>query len=167
MGVKVKGGMWCPNCGAVAAQKSTHRFRNVAATLTLPLTGGASALGYAAGGWMCTNCGGPVYSLKQAEAAAEAQKPATPAETPEQQARQRGSWDCPTCHWRELSIKNAKCPRCRTPNPFANTGAGPQSESATPTGKDPVELLTELKDLLEAGAITEEEFAEQKERILN
>ncbi len=61
MGMKVKGGMWCDYCGRpVAAQKSTHRFRNVSAgVLALP-TAGLSLGGFAAGEWHCPFCGGPV-----------------------------------------------------------------------------------------------------------
>jgi hypothetical protein len=62
--MKVRGGMFCKQCDKpVAAQKSTHRMRNVASTAALGLTMGASALGYKGGQWHCPTCGGPVTTL--------------------------------------------------------------------------------------------------------
>src|SRR4051812_24833875 len=64
MGVKVRGSMYCEACNRpVAGQKGTHRFRNVAATVALPVTMGASARAYAAGQWHCPHCGGPVKDV--------------------------------------------------------------------------------------------------------
>ena len=61
MGVKVKGGMYCPQCQApVAAQKTGHGIRNAIATVTAPVGGVMFA---AVEGWHCPTCGGPVVSL--------------------------------------------------------------------------------------------------------
>jgi len=69
--MKVKGGVYCQSCDRpVAAQKSTHRLRNVAAVVTAPTTLGVSLLGTAAGKWHCPLCGGPVVPVKAATPAA-------------------------------------------------------------------------------------------------
>jgi hypothetical protein len=53
--------MYCVACERpVAAQKATHRFRNMAATVTLPATAFVSALAYTKGEWHCPRCGGAV-----------------------------------------------------------------------------------------------------------
>ncbi len=63
MGMKVKGDYYCDRCDKpVAAQKPTHRMRNILATLTLPLGG---ALAYTTGYWHCPHCGGPVRDLEE------------------------------------------------------------------------------------------------------
>ena len=70
MGVKVRGGCWCPQCErAVAAIKSTHRLRNAAATVAAPVTYGASLAGVRVDDWLCPSCGGPVLKLVSAESA--------------------------------------------------------------------------------------------------
>jgi hypothetical protein len=62
MGVKVKGGMFCPQCDKpVAAQKGTARLRNTLGVVFMPVTGGASGLGTQVNDWHCPTCGGPVY----------------------------------------------------------------------------------------------------------
>lgn len=71
--MKTKGGMWCVNeQRPVAAQKSTHRFRNTLATVTLPATALWSAAAMTSGQWHCPHCGGPV------ERAARRSAPSSP-----------------------------------------------------------------------------------------
>jgi predicted RNA-binding Zn-ribbon protein involved in translation (DUF1610 family) len=53
MSVKVKGGMYCPSCGPVAAIRSGHAVRN---TLGAAITLGLSLKSER---WVCPNCGTP------------------------------------------------------------------------------------------------------------
>jgi hypothetical protein len=55
VGVKVKGGMYCP----VMAQKTGHGVRNTAAVGGIFATGGLSLLGSKVEKWRCPICGGP------------------------------------------------------------------------------------------------------------
>lgn len=55
MSVKVRGGMICPRCGPVAAQKSTAKAYKTMAAAT-----GVGLLAVGPGKFHCPNCGGPV-----------------------------------------------------------------------------------------------------------
>jgi endogenous inhibitor of DNA gyrase (YacG/DUF329 family) len=82
MGLKVKSGMYCPTCQTpVAAQKSTHRLRNLGAAVTAPVTAGLSLAAAKAGDWHCPSCGGPVIPARAVERAraAVARQAQTPA----------------------------------------------------------------------------------------
>ena len=64
MGQKVKGGMWCLACQKpVMGMKNTHRVRNAASTLALPVTapflGPLMRGGFKNEGYICPTCGGP------------------------------------------------------------------------------------------------------------
>jgi rubredoxin len=73
MGVKVKDSMYCPRCQApVAAQRNTHRARNAAAVVALPVTAGLSALGARyPEEWHCPRCGGAVIHQSSSPAGAK------------------------------------------------------------------------------------------------
>lgn len=61
MGLRVKGGMACPRCGAqVTGVKTTHRVRNTSSALLLPFTGGLSMLGFRVERYVCPRCGSTV-----------------------------------------------------------------------------------------------------------
>lgn len=87
MSVKQKGNCFCPRCQAwVVGQKNTRKTKRTGHGLMAVMTGGAS-LALTAGaemgaaGWMCANCGGPVYTGFTAQAkAAEYERAAVAAE---------------------------------------------------------------------------------------
>lgn len=60
MGQKVKGGMWCPQHGAVLAVKNTHAVRNTAGVGGALATGGLSLLLTKTERYVCPHCRGPV-----------------------------------------------------------------------------------------------------------
>jgi predicted RNA-binding Zn-ribbon protein involved in translation (DUF1610 family) len=67
VGVKVKGGMYCPNCKQpVLAQKTGHGVRNTAAVGAALTTAGLSLLGTKVEKWRCPACGGPAKPITQA-----------------------------------------------------------------------------------------------------
>jgi endogenous inhibitor of DNA gyrase (YacG/DUF329 family) len=70
MGVKVKGGMYCPRCDRpVLGQKSGHAVRNTLAIGGAVATAGLSLWGSKTEKWSCPICGGPV--IREARAVAE------------------------------------------------------------------------------------------------
>lgn len=56
-GQRVRGGMWCPVHGPVAAIRNTHGLRNVAGVAGIPYTAGLSLLVTKVEPYVCPHCG--------------------------------------------------------------------------------------------------------------
>jgi hypothetical protein len=70
LGVKLKGGMYCRQCGKpVMAQKTGHGVRNTVAIGGALATAGLSLLGAKSEKWRCPICGGPATPIAQARPA--------------------------------------------------------------------------------------------------
>jgi hypothetical protein len=77
MGQATKGGMYCERCDQpVAAQKTTHGVRNTAGIFTMFLTTKIED-------WHCPSCGGPVKTVRGAEAAKRREEKQQPRRTGE------------------------------------------------------------------------------------
>lgn len=64
MGLRTKGGMWCPRCQRpVVGVKATHAFRNILSVLLLPLTAALSIFGLRVSPYVCPRCGSRVRRI--------------------------------------------------------------------------------------------------------
>jgi hypothetical protein len=96
MGVRVKGGMYCPRCKQpVLAQKTGHRVRNTIAIGGVLNTLGLSLLAAKSEKWRCPNCGGPVKPLGRVRRS--------------QPRRPKTQWRCEK-HGHLLNRKTTTCP---------------------------------------------------------
>lgn len=96
MGVRVKGGMYCPRCKQpVLARKTGHGVRNTVAIGGALATAGLSLLVAKREKWRCPNCGGPVKPLTQRR--------------PSQPPRRKTQWRCEK-HGHLLDRKTMTCP---------------------------------------------------------
>jgi putative oligomerization/nucleic acid binding protein len=159
MGVKTKAGYWCDWCGApVAGEKTTHRVRGAVGIIAAPMTGGLSLGLTVPDRYHCPCCGNPVRpattddyaTLTHAEAEPRAQHsaPAPP--------RRASSWqDAPAEEvppWRQRDRERLD---------------GARTPASQAQHRDSLAVqLRQLAELHNVGALTDDEFAAAKCRLL-
>ena len=163
MGHKTQGGFWCDFCGSpVAGEKTTHRARGAAGILAAGVTGGLSLLATVPGRYHCPNCGGHVRTAT-AEDYERLQAQTTGEPTTETPGAMRQTAP-PAVEWREGPAENVPPWRQRDRarldrSPAQATGSAPQPD-------DLAERLDRLAALHASGALTDEEFAAAKQRLI-
>ena len=144
MSVKQKGDCFYPRCGTwVVGQRNTRKTKRTGHGLMAIATGGASlALTAAnemdAAGWMCANCGGPVYTRFTAQAKAAEFEQAAAA----------------------LPVQPSNTPNQRSESPSQPSSSAGREQLAR------MERLKVLGELRDSGVLSAEEFASEKQRIL-
>jgi DNA-directed RNA polymerase subunit RPC12/RpoP len=113
MGIKLKGGMWCPNCRClVPGQKPTHPIRNTIASIGA-VGGGLGVLLAKREKYICPDCGQPVRAATKAELG----KPDPPRKT---KPSGRPEWRCEK-NGHLLSNKRDVCPIDGSPARWVGT----------------------------------------------
>jgi hypothetical protein len=162
MGVKKQGGYWCDFCGApVAGEKTTHRARGAAGILAAGTTGGLSLLAAVPDRYHCPNCGGRVRLATAADyERLQAQGVAAGSEASSAGVRVPP----PRVAWRDVPVEDVPPWRRHDRERLESSHTEPAGASA-PAG-DLAAQLDRLAALHDSGALSDEEFAGAKRRLL-
>lgn len=155
--MKSKGGMYCERCDkpVLAIGNSTWMF------------------GAVMGAWKCPDCGGMAISKRMLKLSQRAEAAGTASGSSSQVIRTpKPTWSCVGCS-KKISMGSNRCPECEqahadqvSPPTDSHLSAETKLELIDDHSQDFVARLATLAQLRESQAISEEEFASAKARIL-
>ena len=179
MGQRTKGDMWCEVCGVpTLGVKTTARARNTVSALALPATLGLSAVGFKNDGYVCQNCGAPVVHIPGLSR--RFYEYTARQELEEQLAIERSEYEDRPQHldteddWRTIPAHQLPpwrvADRARLDADRALIGDAHQTDAQSDEQADGqrsvAEQLSQLADLRAMGALSDQEFARAKAKVL-